>query len=128
MASLAEKIEADANAKLTEKRQPGDDLTRYKGFLKLENSRLQMLHRAGGSGREVCHGRATMLDVLLRHILEPAKEKVLAEFGKVPRFSLVAIGGYGRAELNPFSDIDFMFLHETDMVGCRQSEARISAR
>src|SRR5580765_1239138 len=67
MASLAEKIEADASTKLAEKRQPGDDLTRYKGFLKLENSRLQMLHRAGGSGREVCHGRAIVLDVLLRH-------------------------------------------------------------
>src|SRR4051812_13326921 len=129
MASLAEKIEADASAKLTlpEKRQPGDELARYKGFLKLENHRLQMLHHAGSSGRELCNGRAVMLDVLLRHILESAQEKVLSEFGKLPKFALVAIGGYGRAELNPFSDIDIMILHDTEMVSGSKAKSQLSA-
>ncbi len=129
MATLAQKIEADANAKLTmpEKRQPGDELTRYKAFLKMENHRLQMLHHSGSSGREVCHGRAVMLDVLLRHILEAAQEKVIAEFGKLPKFALVAIGGYGRAELNPFSDIDIMILHDAELLGSSKTKSPLAA-
>jgi [protein-PII] uridylyltransferase len=113
MLSLADKIEADARSRLVlpPNRQPNQEIARYKAFLKLEDHRLQMLHRAGGSGREVCRGRATMMDVLLRHILEAIQKNLEASKTAIPKFALVAIGGYGRDELNPYSDIDIMFLH-----------------
>jgi [protein-PII] uridylyltransferase len=129
MAGLADKIESDASAKLVllEDRQPGDELARFKAFLKLENSRLQMLHKSGASGREVCQARATLLDVLLRHILEPIQAKLQQDKTPLPNFALVAIGGYGRGELNPFSDIDIMFLHETELTPGGKAKPQITA-
>src|SRR5688500_12246435 len=102
MPSLAEKIETDAQAKLVlpDNRQPSDELGRYKAFLKAENQKMEVLHREGGRGREVCQAGATLLDVLLRHILEPVKARLVEQNVPLPKFSLVAIGGYGRGELN----------------------------
>jgi [protein-PII] uridylyltransferase len=93
------------------------ELTRYKAFLKVETHRLKLLHRSGGGGREVCQARAAILDVLLRYLWDAAKTGLTSQAQKeFPPLSLVAIGGYGRAELNPHSDIDFMFLHDGQVV------------
>ena len=119
MPTLLEKIEANAAERLPlpPNRQPSQELARYKNFLKVESHRLKMLHRAGAGGREICVARAGMMDVLLRHILEAVQQAAEVESTTpVPRFVLVAIGGYGRGELNPQIDIDIMFLHSGDTV------------
>ena len=85
-------------------------LSLYKKFLKIENHRIRLKHGAGGGGREICAQRASLVDVILRHLLDAALESVAAP-AKAPKLALVAIGGYGRGELNPFSDVDIMFLH-----------------
>ena len=85
-------------------------LTLYKKFLKIENHRIELKHRAGGGGREICAQRASLLDIVLRHLLDTAMEGVPV-LGKPPRIALVAVGGYGRGEMNLFSDVDIMFLH-----------------
>ncbi len=108
-------MQASASARLVlpQGRSPTQELARYKAFLKVETHRLKIMHRAGGGGLDICHARSAMLDLLLRHLWEAAKS-ALSEQGKkeFPPLALVAIGGYGRSELNPRSDIDFMFLHE----------------
>ena len=88
------------------------ELSKLKRYLKSESARLQKWHREGASGREVCKARSQLLDILLQAIFEwtlstfePQKKE------REIRISLVAIGGYGRAELNPHSDIDIMLLH-----------------
>jgi [protein-PII] uridylyltransferase len=114
MQELLEKIEASAAARLTlpPGRQPAQELARYKAFLKVETHRLKLRHRAGAGGLEICHARAAILDALLRHLWDAAKGSLSEQARKeFPQLALVAIGGYGRAELNPHSDIDFMFLH-----------------
>ena len=119
MATLVEKIEANAAARLAsaDGEPPVQELSRYKRFLKVESHRLKMLHRAGAGGGEICRGRAALIDILLRYLWNGAKSTLSAQGQKeFPPLCLIALGGYGRGELNPHSDIDFMFLHSGQVV------------
>src|SRR5436190_19611044 len=111
MLTLVEKIEANAAKRLALDPgvPPAQELARYKRFLKVESHRLKLLHRAGAGGREICRGRAALIDILLRSLWDASKKMLSAQAQKeFPSVSLVALGGYGRGELNPHSDIDFM--------------------
>lgn len=100
--------------------KPSRMLGMYKKFLKVEEHRLKMWHRAGGGGREVAQARADLMDVILRHIVKASESyhKSTGTLEPVP-LALVAIGGYGRRELCPFSDIDIMFLHDSKSRGTK---------
>src|SRR5262249_26334319 len=90
------------------KKRPTEVLATYKKFLKLEEHRLRLKHQAGGGGREICARRGELVDVILRHVFTTAENAV----GQTKTsLALIALGGYGRGELNPFSDIDVMLLH-----------------
>jgi [protein-PII] uridylyltransferase len=92
--------------------RPTEVLPVYKKFLKIEEHRLLLEHRAGGGGREICARRVDLVDVLLRHIFAAAASAAgkPRELIETP-LALIALGGYGRRELNPFSDVDVMLLH-----------------
>ena len=105
-----EKVLAHAEDQLAVagKQRPTEVLSTYKKFLKLEEHRLRLKHQAGGGGREICARRGELVDVILRHVFAAAAGAV-----EQPETSLalIALGGYGRGELNPFSDVDVMLLH-----------------
>ena len=92
--------------------RPTEVLPLYKKFLRIEEHRLRLKHYAGGGGREICERRKEMVDVILQHVFAAAEN-----FARMQRLlhptplTLMALGGYGRGELNPFSDVDVMFLH-----------------
>jgi [protein-PII] uridylyltransferase len=78
----------------------------YKKFLKIEEHRILLQHKSGSGGRQACGQRASLVDIILRHLLVQA----IPDQANRRLVALVALGGYGRAELNPFSDVDVMFL------------------
>src|SRR5580692_4089310 len=109
MPTLIEKMEASAAARLVlpPGRLPAMELQRYKAFLKVETHRLKILHRGGAGGLEICRARAALMDILLRYLWEAVRNTLTPEAQRtLTSVALVAIGGYGRAELNPQSDID----------------------
>ena len=92
-------------------RRPTEVLPLYKKFLKVEEHRLRLKHQAGHGGREICAHRADLVDVLLRYVFGAASTATRPEEASGAPLALIALGGYGRGELNPFSDIDVMLLH-----------------
>jgi [protein-PII] uridylyltransferase len=78
----------------------GGDL---KTVLARENEVIREAHFAGASGIDVVQRRTCLFD----RVLSEAHAR-LAAGGPMP--ALIAIGGYGRGELNPYSDIDIMLL------------------
>ncbi len=113
MSQHLEKILAHAERKLVVEGRGflRERLALYKKFLKLEEHRLRLKHYSGAGGLEIVRDRANLLDVVLRHLFEGALEHSLYA-DQTPPFSLLAIGGYGRGELNPYSDVDILFLHD----------------
>ena len=93
-------------------RRPTEVLPNYKKFLKVEEHRLRLKHQAGGGGREICGRRAELVDVLLQYVFGAAATAARGNEASRTPLALIALGGYGRGELNPFSDIDVMLLHD----------------
>src|SRR5438477_8391522 len=114
MARHSKKVLAHAENQLatTGAKGPTELLPLYKKFLKIEEHRLRLKHQAGGGGREICGLRVELVDIVLRHIFAAATASAKREkIGTETKLALIALGGYGRGELNPFSDVDVMLLH-----------------
>lgn len=86
-------------------------LSACKTFLRLEGAMIRMRHDAGESGLVIARARSGMIDAMLAHLFDYAIAAWERKHGKLyTPVSLLALGGYGRSELSPLSDIDIMFL------------------
>src|SRR3981081_162001 len=123
-----EKVLAHAERELASPgtKRTAENLPLYKRFLKIEEHRLRLSHQSGGGGREICALRVELIDVVLRHIFAAAASFAQRDKGASPTpLTVVALGGYGRGELNPFSDVDVMFLHDKNGEGISPYSAQV---
>jgi [protein-PII] uridylyltransferase len=112
-----EKILDRAEERLRELPQASaeETLSLLRGFLRMESHRLRMLHRYGLSGMEVASTRSRVVDALIAHVYQLAQERYAGKrlFPDLDSSAaVVAVGGYGRGELCPHSDIDLLILYD----------------
>ncbi|MDD3180338.1 MAG: [protein-PII] uridylyltransferase [Opitutaceae bacterium] len=94
---------------------PADRLAACKSYLAHQGEQLRHRHRAGSSGLEVAQARAAMIDHLLTQLFTCAMATWRRQHGEpLTAVCLIALGGYGRSELSPRSDIDIMALYPTE--------------
>ncbi|HEY6333203.1 MAG TPA: [protein-PII] uridylyltransferase [Blastocatellia bacterium] len=109
-----EQILAHANEKLSllaSDADGNDQVELFKKFLKVETERLRMRHRFGLGGIEIARGRTYLVDVVVRRACQLASMDIDHSDSVLATCSVVALGGYGRRDLAPYSDMDIMFLH-----------------
>jgi [protein-PII] uridylyltransferase len=84
---------------------PGSNL---REFYAAESARIRTDFSANSDGRVAVHGRTALVDSVALRLW---KELISPEATGPQNFALVALGGYGRRWLFPYSDIDILFLH-----------------
>jgi len=77
-----------------------------------------------GAGHEITHGHAFLIDQLIRLVHDHVVDDIypVANRSSGERLALIAVGGYGRGEMAPFSDVDIAFITPTKATAwCEQA-------
>lgn len=88
-------------------------LPTYKQFVEQEMEMIRHERQRLKSGRETCLARSALADTLIQHLFQYALNEYPVKHGvAIPcEVAVIGLGGYGREELSPHSDVDLMFLY-----------------
>ncbi len=88
-------------------------LALLKAWLREHQTALREHFLATNDGEALVYNRCHLIDALITGLLDVATAKLfrLPNPTEGERTALLAVGGYGRGELAPHSDVDLLFLH-----------------
>lgn len=84
-------------------------ISELRGSLAAESARIQREFQGRGDGRAAVFERTRLIEDILQRLWRDLID-ASAELAGPANFALVATGGFGRAWLFPYSDIDLLFL------------------
>ncbi|GFO63595.1 [protein-PII] uridylyltransferase [Geomonas paludis] len=105
-AYLSEAMKGDGKS-FEEKR--GAYLAAAREFLEHFREESKRSHREGEDGISVVQSITAMTDALVTRLFTALSDDL--QMHKTGQLALIAVGGYGRRELNPYSDLDLLFLY-----------------
>ena len=76
---------------------------------------LKAAHLGGASGQQSVQAYASFMDGFLSTLFRLSVEDAKKEGAAPSPIVLVALGGYGRGELGPLSDLDLMVIYDGEM-------------
>ncbi len=89
------------------KREPAERITSIKAVLARHRERIRIINRSGASGADTVRFISEMADTLIRVMWDQVE---MSQPNEANLVAVVAVGGYGRMELCPQSDIDLLIL------------------
>jgi [protein-PII] uridylyltransferase len=85
----------------------------HKKYLLEQRQKLRERHDQGEAGLTVAGWHASFMDVFIISVFNSIEVRALLGLeGEEQAFVVMGLGGYGRKELAPFSDIDLLFLSQ----------------
>ncbi|MBI3610686.1 MAG: [protein-PII] uridylyltransferase [Nitrospirae bacterium] len=86
-------------------------------YLQKRLDEIRRHHAQGATGEQVIAALTDLTDEVIERIHRDVFEKVPSDrrWTFEDGLAVVALGGYGRGERSPYSDIDIMFLHRTSV-------------
>ena len=83
----------------------------FKILLAGERKKIKAFHRSETRGREVVQANTCLVDEVIKQVINSLAELPAYSGSRILQsFALAAVGGYGRGELNPHSDVDLLFI------------------